>query len=122
MVNDIFRNSPSCENAFGALRRARQTRNIKNNSLKYGQSTAEAIQIVSCRDICKNNARVFHLPQEGCGKPGRVAFTSVSAVGAGVVHDLGGGQLAHGRAAQGAVQLGTVGGKGIVQLLALQVA
>ena len=68
MVNDIFRNSPSCENAFGALRRARQTRNIKNNSLKYGQSAAEAIQIVFCRDICKNNARVFHLPQEGCGK------------------------------------------------------
>ena len=42
-ANGISHNSPSCENAFGALRRARQTRNINNNSLKYGQSAAEVI-------------------------------------------------------------------------------
>ena len=42
-ANGISCNSPSCENAFGALRRARQTRNINNNSLKYDQSAAEVI-------------------------------------------------------------------------------
>ena len=59
--------------------------------------------------------------QEGSGKPGRVVFTELSAVGAGVVYDLGSGQLTHGRAAQGARHLGTVGDKSIVQLLALHV-
>ena len=34
---------PSCENAFGALRRARQTRNKNHNSAIYAQSEAERI-------------------------------------------------------------------------------
>ena len=34
----VFLCSLSCENAFGALRRARQTRNINNSSAIYGQS------------------------------------------------------------------------------------
>ena len=34
---------PSCENAFGALRRARQTRNINSDSAIYAQSEAERI-------------------------------------------------------------------------------
>ena len=37
------RNDPTCENAFGALRRARQTRNKNNFSADYGQSEAETI-------------------------------------------------------------------------------
>ena len=34
---------PTRENAFGALRRARQTRNKNNSSAEYAQSSAEGI-------------------------------------------------------------------------------
>ena len=45
------------------LRRFSRIANIKIFfPLKMAKAHAEAIQIVFCRDICKNNARVFHLP------------------------------------------------------------
>ena len=115
--------TPPVRRQFWKIRRFSRIANIKIYfPLKMARAQRRPFKSFTAGISIKTTPGFSTFRRKDVEKPGRAVFTESSAVGAGVVHDLGGGQLTHGRAAQGIVQLGTVGGKSIVQLLALHVA